>query len=697
MKRFFLFLFSVSLSGGLMTAQVINPVSWELSVRNVDSENVRLMFRARITSPWHMYGLNIPDGGPIPTTIHFHDASGFIVAARPDQTPEPEIVNDPIFNMTLELHSNEVTFSQMIRKTSTDSILISGTLEYMTCSDMQCVLGDHDFIFRLPGLDKTVSATSVPGVVAVQESSGNMGTMTATGDSAADDVNPATVIATVMSQTPGDSSSGSLTGILLLSMLAGLGGLLTPCVYPMIPMTVSYFLRDTKSRSGAISQALVFGLSMVFIYTLIGVLVAVLKNPNTINNFTTHWAVNLIFFLIFIVLAASFFGMFEIILPSGLANKVDRQADKRGYMGAFFMALAMVILSFSCTGPIVASLLIKASTGEVLEPVIGMAGFSIIFALPFTLFAMFPSWLKNLPKSGGWLNSIKVFFAFIMLAFSFYFLSKIDLAYHLNIFNRELFISIWVVIFIMLGFYLLGKIRFVHDSELSFIGVPRLMISLASFAFALYLLTGLMGNELKGLSTIIPPPGKSPVSVISSDNAGLPTAKVSEGLCTTPKYSDFLSLPYGLAGYFDYDEAIACAHQQSKPVLVDFAGHTCSNCKKMYAQVWSDPRVLDILRKDYIIASLYTDDKTRLPESEWITSDIDGKIKNTIGKVNQHIQITRFGSNALPLYAIVDAEGNDLTRSYYSYGTDVDDFIQWLEEGLETMKALQDRSMSMTP
>ncbi|MBN1159110.1 MAG: thioredoxin family protein, partial [Bacteroidales bacterium] len=370
--------------------------------------------------------------------------------------------------------------------------------------------------------------------------------------------------------------------------------------------------------------------------------------------------------------------------------------DKGGYVGAFFMALAMVILSFSCTGPIVASLLIKASTGDVLEPIVGMAGFSVVFALPFTLFAVFPSWLKNLPKSGGWLNSVKVFFAFIMLAFSFYFLSKIDLAYHLNVFSRELFISIWVVIFVVLGFYLLGKIRFVHDSELSFIGVPRLVISLASFAFALYLFTGLLGNDLKGLSSIIPPSAARQAAVIGFEDGKLTVDGISAGLCETPQYSDFLTLPHGLAGYFDYDEALACAREQNKPVLVDFVGHTCSNCKKMYAQVWSDPRVLDILSNEYIIATLYTDDRTRLPESKWITSD-EGKVRNTIGKINQHIQVSRFNSNALPLYAIVDGNGNDLTRSYYTYSTDVDNFIQWLEEGLSKISELQVSSLLETP
>jgi thiol:disulfide interchange protein DsbD len=386
----------------------------------------------------------------------------------------------------------------------------------------------------------------------------------------------------------------------------------------------------------------------------------------------------LLFFIIFLILSASFFGMFEIILPSSLANKVDQQADKGGYLGAFFMALAMAILSFSCTGPIVASLLIKASQGQVIEPVIGMAGFSLVFALPFTLFAIFPSWLKGLPKSGGWLNAVKVFFAFIMLAFSLYFLSKIDQSYHLGLLSRDLFLSVWIVIFTMLGLYFLGKIRFAHDDEMTSLSFPRLILSLTSISFALYLFTGLIGAELRGLSTILPPQERSSFTAPSGSNQSSVAV-----LCSTPKYADFLELPHDLTGYFDYDEALACAREQKKPVLIDFLGHTCSNCKKMYSEVWSDPRVLKLLTRQFIIAALYTDDKTRLPEQEWVTSTVDGKIKNTIGKKNQDLQVTRFNSNALPLYAIVDGNGNNLTSAYYTYDPDVEKFIAWLQEGIK--------------
>jgi thiol:disulfide interchange protein len=668
MKQTFLIVLASFLFAHVASSQLIKPVKWTFSTRQVNQEQVDLVFKATIASPWHMYGLNIAKDGPIPTTINFSGTKGFELIGKPNQSPKPLVVDDKIFNMKLELHSGQVTFTQRIKKTQPDSIFITGTIEYMTCSDIQCVMGDNDFNFRLKGVDIQRIISDSPNSASDSSRSAENPERSTT---------DTTFTASVTDTASKASASKSLWGVFFLSLLAGLGGLLTPCVYPMIPMTVSFFLRGNKSRSRAISEALVFGLSIVFIYTLIGVLVAVFKNPNAVNNFTTYWATNLIFFLIFIILSASFFGMFEIMLPSGLANRVDQQADKGGYLGAFFMAVAMVILSFSCTGPIVASLLIKASQGEVLEPIIGMAGFSIVFALPFTLFAIFPSWLQGLPKSGGWLNAIKIFFAFIMLAFSLYFLGKIDQSYHLNLLNRDIFLSVWVVLFTLLGLYLLGKIKFVHDSGLPYIGVPRFIFSVASFSFALYLFTGLFGAELQGLSTILPPSSSGQLQ-----GSAAPTTSYPAGLCNTPKYSDILTLPHGLYGYFDYEEALACAREQNKPVLVDFVGHTCSNCKKMYAEVWSDPRVLQLLKDKFIIVALYTDDRTKLPETEWITSKVDGKVKNSMGKKNQDFQITRFNSNALPLYTIVDADGKDLTSSYYTYDPSVEKFIKWLDGGI---------------
>jgi thiol:disulfide interchange protein len=665
MKRILAFSIFVFISL-VITGQVVKPVTWSFSTRDIDNDHVDLVFRATISSHWHMYGLNIASGGPVPIRIGFEQTRGFVVTGKPVQSPKPFVVMDEIFGMKVELHSGNVTITQRINKIQTDSITINGTVSYQTCSDMQCVLSEDDFSFRLKGAGK---APAVPTENQhVNDTSASSG------------IQPPAVANSTLKQektaVKADlqkpaAESKSLWGVFFFSLLLGLGGLVTPCVYPMIPLTVSYFLRGNKTRSRAVSEAMVFGLSIVFLYTIIGVVVAVLKNPNAVNNVTTNWITNLIFFLVFVILSASFFGMFEIMLPSGMANRLDQQADKGGYTGAFFMALAMSVLSFSCTGPIVGSLLIKASQGQVLEPVIGMAGFSISFALPFTLFAIFPSWLKSLPKSGGWLNAVKVFFAFIMLAFSLYFVAKIDQSYHLRIIDRELFLSIWIVIFTLLGVYLLGKIRFAHDTPTEYVGVPRFFLSIISFSLALYLLTSFLGNPLKPFASILPPADHE-----TTTSQQQPIA--TQSLCSVPLYSDFLSLPHNLSGYFDYEEALSCAREQNKPVLVDFVGHTCSNCKKMYAEVWSDPRVLKMLREKFIIVALYTDDKTNIPDSAQYVSTVDGKIKNTMGKKNQDLQIARFQSNTLPLYVVVDQQGNTLSPTYFSYNPDVDQFIFWL-------------------
>ena len=674
----------------VLHGQIINPVNWSYMTEKTDDQTYTLVFTARIDKPWHMYGTNIPEGGPIPVTFAFEENPVVEIVGELRQITKPEVMDDPVFGMKVELHSNKAVFKQKIRKLHTyKDAIMKGTINYMTCNDTQCVMNDTDFSFSIPGTEKG-SKKPVEIAVNSKSSKGNplgdtVKTMIVTAEP---DDTFAVVDAVQVSPKTGQKKRG-LLGAFLISLLAGLGGLLTPCVYPMIPLTVTYFLRGEKSRSRAIAQALVFGISIVFIYTMIGILVAIFKNPNAVNTFITHWATNLVFALIFIALAASFFGMFELVLPSGLSNRVDRKADKGGFLGAFFMALAMAILSFSCTGPIVASLLLAAAQGEVMEPVIGMLGFSIAIALPFTLFAIFPSWLKSLPKSGGWLNTVKVFFAFMMLAFSLYFLSKVDQAYHLNILTREVFLVIWIVLLTLLGFYLLGKIKFAHDSDLTHIGVLRLFFVIAAFSYALYLFTGLLDNNLKGISAILPPEKAKPVisEMVSSGSQlsynATPQSYNELALCGIPRYSDFLALPHGLQGYFDYDEALACAREKNKPLLVDFVGHTCSNCKKMYAQVWSDPAVLEILKNDFVIVALYTDDKTKLPGNEWITSTFDGKTKTTIGRKNQDFQITRFNSNALPLYAIVDGTGKELTATRYVYSPDVQKFIDWLKEGRE--------------
>ncbi len=675
------FLFAIIIIS--VKSQIVNPVRWSISVEQSASTEAYLLFKASIDKSWHMYGTNIADGGPIPLSITFEENKAVKITGPLQQITQPDVVDDQIFNMKVELHNTSALFRQKIIKLQNNQdIVVKGTINYMTCNDAQCILNDHDFEVVINAFKEKKESSIRETKTALKEEEPDTVRIIANDTS---QVNASsTAEASVIDNT---TQKAGLLKTFLLALLAGLGALLTPCVYPMIPMTISYFLRGQKSRGKAIAEALVFGFSIVLIYTLIGVIVALLKNPNAVNTFISHWIPNLIFALIFIALAASFFGMYELVIPGNFVGKIDQQADKGGYIGAFFMALAMVILSFSCTGPIVASLLIAAAQGAVIQPVIGMLGFSVAFALPFTIFAIFPSWLKQLPKSGGWLNTVKVFFAFIMLAFSLYFLSKIDQVYHLNILSREIFLIIWIVIFILLGLYLLGKIKFVHDSELTHISMFRLIIVTAVFSFALYLFTGLSGNNLKNISAILPPATERTYVSDSQQLKGIQNQKLQSFLCNEPKYGNMFELPFGLQGYFDLDEAISCAREKNKPVLVDFVGHSCSNCKKMYNQVWSDPEVQEILNNNFIIVALYTDDKTKLPENEWIKSSYDGKTKNTIGKKNLDFQITRFNSNALPLYAILDNAGNSLTSAYYTYNPDIKKFIGWLEEGMKNYKS----------
>lgn len=417
---------------------------------------------------------------------------------------------------------------------------------------------------------------------------------------------------------------------------------------------------------------------------MVGVIVALTSaGADFANQLSTHWIPNLIFFLLFIIFAASFLGMFEIILPTGLTNRADQQVDKGGAFASFFMALTLVLVSFSCTGPIIGALLVEAANGQVLKPIIGMFGFSFAFALPFSLFAIFPSWLKSLPKSGGWLNSVKVIMGLILLAFGLKFLSNIDQAYHLHLLGREIYLSIWIVLFFIMGLYLLGKIRFAHDSEITHLKVPRFLLALASFSFVVYMIPGLFGAPLTGISTLLPPKTAQNFDLLKALNGNgnyLSQANVSSQLCDKPKYSDILEMPYNLSGYFDIEQGLACAKTLNKPVFLDLKGHTCTNCKAMEAEVWSDPEVLRRLRENFVIIALYTDDKAELPQNEWYTSKLDGKVKKTLGKKNADYLMSKFGTNTLPLYVVLDTKGNQLIRPV-GYSPVIKKFIDFLDEG----------------
>jgi len=671
MKRLFFLLLFISISISLFS-QVVDPVSWDYSVKRTGDNTAELIFEADIESNWHLYAQNFDEGGPVRTNFHFDDSGNFELVGETSQSPAPEEEYDELFEMDVKYFSNKATFKQKIKLLTDQSFRVTGNVEYQVCQEDKCVYFNPDFEFQLKG--ESGKATSETDKAEENEKS-NVDKSIETGD-----ISEKETENTVQRDKNKLTERKSLVGLFFMALGLGLVGILTPCVYPMIPMTVTFFMQGQSNKIAGLVKALIFGLSIVILYTLVGVIVSLTSaGADFANVISTHWIPNLIFFILFLAFAASFFGLFEIVLPSGLANKADKQVDKGGFFASFFMALTLVIVSFSCTGPIVGGLLVKAASGGVVEPTIGMLGFGIGFGLPFTLLAIFPGWLKNMPKSGGWMNSVKVVLAFIILAFSFYFLSKIEANYHLNILSRDLFIAIWIAIFMTLGLYLLGKIRFSNDSELKKVPVFRMLLAIASFTFAIYLVPGLFGAHLTPLSSIIPPQSEQNFTLTSSAPA---TESASETMCGDAKYSEFLNLPYNIKGYFDYEQGMSCAKELDKPVLVYFTGHSCSNCKQMQAKVWSNSKVQKMLNKEYVVIALYIDDKEKLPESEWVQSEYDGKTKKTIGKVNADLQITKFNSNTQPYYVLLDNSGKELTESM-GYELDPQKFIDFLNKGLE--------------
>ena len=660
-KAFGLFIVGLFVAGQAL-AQMDDPVQWSATTKRIDASKFEVVISASIDEGWHLYSTKLPEGGPLPTNFSFEKPVGYKLIGNIKEVSKSKTEHDEIFNLDLSYFEGEAVFSQLI-EVDTDEAPINITVEFQACYADKCIY-----------LEKNIS--TVAKMSALVE--GATATQQVQDESKAD--------VTVEAAKP---EKQSLWWFFLVSFAAGLAGLLTPCVFPMIPMTVSFFMGKQQNRANAILNAFVFGISIVAIYTSLGFIVSLFNlGSDFANTLTSHWITNTIFFALFIAFAASFFGLFEIVLPGSLANKTDSKADKGGLIGSFFLALTTVIVSLSCVGPIVGALLVEAASGLGAKPIVGMFGFSLAFSIPFTLFAIFPSWLNSLPRSGGWMNSVKVFLGFIVLAFSLKFLLTIDQGYQLEMFSREGYIAIWMAIFTLLGLYLLGKIKFKFDSDLQHLGVFRLFLAIASFAFVFYLLPGLFGAPLKTISGLLPPQSSQsfdlkPNQVIVSQNT--PSFNDENSLCEEPRFADFLHLPHGLNGYFDYDQALRCAREKGKPLFIDFVGHTCANCKVMEAQVWSDPRVLERLRRDYIIVALYVDDRTELPESEWVTSARDGKVKKTIGKKNADFQATRFNVNGQPYYVLLDNEEKLLTEPR-GFDLNVEAFIQFLDKGVEEFK-----------
>ena len=640
-------------------AQILEPVKWNFSTNKISDKEYELVFKAKIDPNWHLYSQDIPMAPPA-TTFQFekNDAYELVGKVTEDSTKVIEEF-DNNFDMTLKFYADEAVFKQKV-KLLKEGAEVKGFLNYMCCDDKQCLPPqDVDFDFKLGKVSAQNGKNSGTGEI----------------NNADEDIT---------------GSKKGLWGFFLISFLGGLAAILTPCVFPLIPMTVSFFMKEGEDKGKGKLQALVYSLSIILIYTFIGSILAVVAGPNIANWLSTHWLPNVFFFLIFMIFAASFFGMFEITLPHWLVNKTDQKADSAsGLLGPVFMAMTLVLVSFSCTGPIVGSILVASAGGEVLKPIIGMFGFSLAFALPFGLFAFFPSLLKGMPRSGGWLNSVKVVLGFLELALGLKFLSIADQTYHWGILDREIYLAFWIVIFFLLGMYLLGKIKFAHDSDVPYVSVPRLTLAIITFAFVVYMIPGMFGAPLKALSGYLPPMSshdfdlhkviRNNVKLYSGTGSG--TSDNME-ICEKPKYHEFLHLPHGLEGYFDYDQAVKCSKEQNKPIFIDFTGHGCVNCREMEANVWSDPKVLKKLRDDYIVLALYVDDKTKLPKEEWIKSDYDGKMKKTIGKKYADFQITKFGVNAQPFYVLMDGNGNVLTNPR-AYDLDVDAFVKFLDEGIK--------------
>ena len=454
-----------------------------------------------------------------------------------------------------------------------------------------------------------------------------------------------------------------------------------PCIYPMIPLTVSFFTKKTGSRAKGIQSAIIYGLSIIVIYVALGLLITLIFGASALNEAASSATFNLLFFVMLIIFAVSFLGAFEITLPSSLVNKMDEKSNRSGFVGLFFMAFTLALVSFSCTGPIIGTLLVDAvSKGSYLGPAVGMLGFSSALAIPFTLFAIFPSWLKEMPKSGGWLNTVKVSLGFLELALAFKFLSNVDLAYHWGLFDRDIFLALWIIIFGVWGFYLLGKIRLSHDSEIAFVSLPRLFFSMLVLGFTLYMIPGLWGAPLKAISAWLPPQATQDFDLNTVQYQNSQNTTSANGFTGTKKYASLFHAPHGLDAFYDYEQAVAYAKEINKPLLIDFTGWSCTNCRKMEASVWSDKEVLQILKRDYVLVSLYVDDKTALAEEEIYTSSFSGKTIKSVGNKWSDFQASKFGTNSQPYYVLMDHNGNTLVPPQ-AFNLDIDNYIEFLNSG----------------
>lgn len=659
-------LFTLILFPSFLAAQIFNPVEWEFSHEDLGNDEYQLNFKANIDEGWYVYSQFISDDGPIPTAFTFFESEDYRLIGQTNEG-EPIEQFDPNFDMVLKYFKNEAQFSQRVKVLNGDAS-VSGEFVFMVCDESQCLPPEYiEFTFSLGQ-----SANSSKNMDASQEEMSNESTLNLVADEGLD----------TEDNSNESSSKIAVWSIFFIAFLSGFAAIFTPCVFPMIPMTVSYFTKQSKDKAKGVSNAIIYGLSIILIYVGLGVGVSAAFGPEVLNSMATNAYFNIAFFLLLIVFAASFLGAFELTLPHSWINKADQASDKGGFIGIFFMALVLALVSFSCTGPIVGTLLVEAASGgSYLGPIVGMLGFSLAIALPFALFAAFPGWLNSLPQSGGWLNSVKVVLGFLELALAFKFLSNADLVWQTHFLERELFIAIWIVIFGLLTMYLLGLFKLAHDSDIKHLSVGRLFLATFFGIFTIYMIPGMWGAPLK-LINAFPPPmhySESPYGV--GYTAGVTSSSESHG-----HYASQHLGPQGIMVFHDYDEGIKHAKKVGLPIMIDFTGWACVNCRKMEEKVWSDPEVKRMLKEDVVLISLYVDERTELPEDEQYVTTIAGKKKKvrTVGDKWTVLQAETYKTNSQPYYVILDHDENQLgvSANYQDYGK-VDLFKSWLEDGIK--------------
>ena len=677
MKKICLWLFVFTLAALNLQAQIKEPVKFKTSFKSISPTEAEIIFSGTIDNGWHVYSTNLPDGGPISATFNVDKQQGVQPVGKFQAKGKEVSTFDKLFEMQVRYFSHAVQFVQKVKITGA-TYHIEGYLEYGACDDESC-LPPTQVPFKFSGkgveggaqtssttaADKTMQATDEAAAATVALNVDSLKNVNDSSSVAAVAVGTTDLWAPVINELHafGETTSQkdmSWIYIFITGFLGGLLALFTPCVWPIIPMTVSFFLKRSKDKKKGIRDAWTYGASIVVIYVTLGLAITLIFGASALNALSTNAVFNILFCLMLVVFAASFFGAFEITLPSRWSSAVDSKAEATsGLLSIFLMAFTLSLVSFSCTGPIIGFLLVQVSTtGSIVAPAIGMLGFAIALALPFTLFALFPSWLKSMPKSGGWMNVIKVTLGFLELAFALKFLSVADLAYGWGILDRETFLALWIVLFALLGFYLLGKIKFPHDDDDTRVSVPRFFMALASLAFAMYMVPGLWGAPLKAVSAFSPP--------LKTQDFNLYTNEVH-------------------AKFDDYDAGMEYARRNGKPVMLDFTGYGCVNCRKMELAVWTDPTVSNLIQNDYVLITLYVDNKTKLPEPIKVTENGTERTLRTLGDRWSYLQRVKFGANAQPFYVLIDNDGKPLNKSY-AYDEDISKYVDFLRTGLDNYR-----------